>query len=96
MRTKCIDSEPHTKAATGDATEPDVDQRAVEAVIMMMLLSSTHEGPWTRAELERELSAPALDVQDALAALQGSGLLHMQGELVTASRAAQRMDQLEL
>jgi hypothetical protein len=96
MRTKGIDSEPHTKAATGGATEPHLEQPVVEAAILTLLLSGDHEGPWTRAELELELSASSLNVGDALAALHGSGLLHLHGELVIASRAAQRMDQLEL
>ena len=57
--------------------------------------SGGHEGPWTRAELELEVSATPLDVQDALAALHGSGLVHLQGELVIASQPALRMDELK-
>jgi hypothetical protein len=51
--------------------------------------------PRTRAELELEVNATPLDVQDALAALHGSGLVHLHGELVIASRAARRMDELK-
>lgn len=84
---------------TGSAREPsdrEIRQPVTEAAIMTLLLSGCHEGPWTRAELELELSAPPLNAQDALRALQGSGLVHVQGELVIASMAAQRMDELEL
>ena len=42
------------------------------------------------------MSAPPLDVQDALAGLHGSGLVHLQGELVIPTRAARRMDELDL
>ena len=91
MRSQRIDSRPLT---TTEAT--DSDQPVTEAAIMVLLLSGGHRGPWTRSELEMEVGATALDAQDALAALQGSGLLHLQDELVMASRAAQRMDELEL
>jgi len=91
-----IDSEPCSEAATDDAGQPHIDHPVVEAALMGLLLSGGHEGPWTRAELELEVSATPLDVGDALAALHGSGLVHVQGELVIASRAARRMDELEL
>lgn len=71
-------------------------QPQAEQAIMMLLLSDEHQGPWTRSEIELELSATPLDVSDALADLHGSGLLHLQGELVIASRAARRMDELEI
>jgi hypothetical protein len=96
MQRQRIDSESDTAPPARDTSERDCDQRWVESAIMLLLLSGGHEGPWTDAELERELSASPLQVQDALAALNGSGLVHLQDELVIVSRAAQRMDQLDL
>jgi hypothetical protein len=96
MQGQRIDSESDTATPTRDTSEQDCDQQSVESAVMLLLLSGSHHGPWTDAELERELSASPLQVQDALAALNGSGLVHLQDELVIVSRAAQRMDQLDL
>jgi hypothetical protein len=96
MQGQRIDSEPDTATLAQDPGEQDCDQQWVESAVMLLLLSGGHEGPWTDTELERELSASPLQVQDALAALNGSGLLHLQDGLVIASRAAQRMDRLDL
>jgi hypothetical protein len=76
--------------------DPTTVQRMAEQAIMMLLLSGGHAGIWTRSEIELEVSASPLDISDALAELHGSGLLHLQGELVIASRAARRMDELEM
>jgi hypothetical protein len=96
MRTQRIDSKSDTATPTRDTSGQDCDQQWVESAVMLLLLSGGHDGPWTDTELERELSASPLQVQDALAALSGSGLVHLQDELVIVSRAAQRMDQLSL
>lgn len=96
MQGQRIDSEPDTATLAQDISERNCDQRWVESAVMLLLLSGGYDGPWTDTELERELSASSLQVQDALAALSGSGLVHLQDELVIASRAARRMDQLEL
>jgi hypothetical protein len=96
MQRQRIDSESDTATLAQDTSEPDCDQGWVESAAMLLLLSGGHDGPWTDTELERELSASPLQVQDALAALNGSGLVHLQDELVIVSRAAQRMDQLDL
>jgi hypothetical protein len=63
---------------------------------MMVLLSGEHE-PWTEAELEREIAGTRGDpvvVADAIRELHGAGLLNITGELVTPTRAAQKMDEL--
>jgi hypothetical protein len=39
---------------------------------------------------------PALEVKDALRELHGAGLVHLHAELVLVTRAAQRIDQLNL
>ena len=98
MPTQGIDTDPKSLRTAGarDANDHEIVQPVTEAAIMTLLLSSGHEGPWTRTELELEVSAFPLNVQDVLAALRGSGLLHLEGELVIASRAARRMDELEL
>lgn len=96
MHRERIDSESNTATLTPDPSEQDHDQQWVESAVMLLLLSGGHDGPWTDTELERELSASPLQVQDALAGLNGSGLVHLQDELVIVSRAAQRMDQLDL
>ncbi len=71
------------------------EQDQIEQAVMGLLLSDKHAGPWTRGEVERELGYE-FGVYDALVALHGSGLLHLEGQLVIASRAAQRMDELEV
>jgi hypothetical protein len=74
----------------------DQDRPVTEASLMSLLLSGGHAGIWTRAEIELEVSASPINVQDALMALQASGLVHLHDELVIPTRAAQRMDDLEL
>jgi hypothetical protein len=96
MHRERIDSESNTATLIPDPSEQDHDQQWVESAVMLLLLSGGHDGPWTDTELQRELSASPLQVQDALAGLNGSGLVHLQDELVIVSRAAQRMDQLDL
>jgi hypothetical protein len=91
MHREGIDS-PHAHGATTDRP----DYHVAEAAVMGLLLSGGHAGIWTRAEIELEVSASPLDVQDALVALQASGLVHLHDELVMPTRAAQRMDDLEL
>jgi hypothetical protein len=96
MHRQRIDSEPDTATRAQDTSERDRDQQEVESAVMLLLLSGGHEAPWTDTELERELSASPLQVQDALTALNGAGLVHLQNELVIVSRAARRMDRLSL
>ncbi|HEX3433819.1 MAG TPA: hypothetical protein VHT25_07130 [Solirubrobacteraceae bacterium] len=64
----------------------------------MVLLTGDHE-PWSRAELQRELSGTTgdpVDPSDAINALYASGLIHVSGDLVFPSRAACLMDELRL
>lgn len=67
--------------------------RAEEGV-MALLLDDEHPGPWTRPEVERELGHDTFHMADALVSLCRAGLIHMEGQLVFASRAARRMDAL--
>lgn len=69
-----------------------------EAGEVQVLLAGDHE-PWSRAELQRELSGSTgdpVDPSDAINALYASGLVHVAGDLVFPSRAACLMDELQL
>jgi hypothetical protein len=69
-----------------------------EEAVMMVLLEDCRD-PWTRAELRRMICSRVCsehDVSDAIGHLHGSGLVNVTGELVTVSRAARRMDELEI
>jgi hypothetical protein len=57
--------------------------------------SWTPSGPWSVAEVERELGEHIATV-DAVASLQAAGLVHRCGEFVFATRAALCMDRLSL
>jgi hypothetical protein len=89
MPSQRIDSSPDTSATCAD--EP-----VAEAAIMGLLLSSKDHGLWSREELVRTLSAPRLDVVDALTGLVASELVHELGEFILASRAARAFDRLDL
>jgi hypothetical protein len=68
----------------------------VERIVMFALLSGDRH-PYSRAELERELSGSkekAIDVEDAIENLYAAGLLNVAGDLVTPSRAARHFDAL--
>ncbi len=94
MQTQNIDS---SRRPCKDEPSDDHDQGRTEAAIIALLLSDRHHGLWSREELIRELSASRLEATDALAGLAGAGLIHELGtDFVVASRAAQRMDELEL
>ena len=77
-----------------DPLEPPTD---VKRAVMMELLASEHS-LWTRAELERAVAGPRgnpAHVEDAIAHLYDTGLVHVFAEeLVTPSRAARQMDLL--
>lgn len=78
-----------------DSTPVRDEQSIIESGLMTLLLSPMHPGPWTRTEVQREMGE-RFGVTDALAALNGAGLIHIEGELVLASRTARRMDELDL
>jgi hypothetical protein len=67
-----------------------------QAAILSLLLDMESGCIWAVEELVRELSASRLDVLDALAGLEGAGLVHRSGDFVFASRAASRFDRLDL
>jgi hypothetical protein len=68
----------------------------VERIVMFALLSGDRH-PYSRVELERELSGSeekAIDVEDAIGNLHAVGLLNVAGEMVVPSRAARYFDAL--
>lgn len=84
------------KSTRSDDLDVSRGNDTTASAILAVLLASDYHGPWTRAEIERELSGSAIEVQDALAELRGAGLIHVHDELVFSSRAARRMDELEV
>jgi DNA-binding HxlR family transcriptional regulator len=69
----------------------------VERAIVLQVLREDHEECWARAELEQEIPDFERAVLDeALAELEQDGVLCREGLAVWASRAARRLDALEL
>jgi hypothetical protein len=66
---------------------------ATEQAIVLMLMAEESTGVWWRPDVEQEIG-DVDDVSDALANLQRCGVVHMQGEMVSVSRAALRTSQL--
>jgi DNA-binding HxlR family transcriptional regulator len=69
----------------------------VERAIVLQILRDDHGERWAYVELAREIPDfdPAL-LEEALAELKRDGVLHREEGSVWASRAAQRLDELEL
>lgn len=69
----------------------------VERAILMQTLRDDHQERWARAELAREISdfEPAV-LGEALAHLERDGVLQREESAVWATRAARRLDELEL
>jgi hypothetical protein len=75
--------------------EPELDRLGndTEFVVLALLLEPDSPGPWTDAELAREVGCE-LGAADAVVRLHAAGLVHRSGELVFASRSASRFGQL--
>jgi DNA-binding HxlR family transcriptional regulator len=73
------------------------DLWVVERAIVLQILRDDHEERWARAELAQEIPdfEPAA-LEEALTELERDGVLHCEGSSVWASRAARRLDGLEL
>jgi hypothetical protein len=66
-----------------------------ERVALLLLFESEHA--WTRAELEREIAGTRGKpghVGSAIESLYAAGLVHLSGELVTPTRPAWHMEEL--
>jgi hypothetical protein len=70
-------------------------RRNVEAAVIDALVGE--HGPWSLSELEREVGGMhpnPTETIDAIAHLYAGGLLHIQNDLITPTRAARRMHEL--
>ena len=73
------------------------DSWMAERAIVLQILRDDHEERWARTELAREIPDFETAVLDeALACLERDGVLHREERSVWASRAARRLDELEL
>lgn len=75
-------------------TPANEEDRARRGVLWLLLAPDTQE-MWSVAEVERELGG-GLATADALASLEGAGLVHRCGDFVFAARAARYMDHLSV
>jgi hypothetical protein len=75
----------------------DRDAWRAERAIVLQLLRDDREERWSRVELVHELRdcEPAM-LQRALTRLECDGVLHVDRSCAWASRAARRLDELEL
>jgi hypothetical protein len=67
--------------------------------IVMMVLLCSDPGPWSRADLHREIQGSRgepIDLDEAIDALYGAGLIQVCNDLVIPTRAARVMDELGL
>jgi hypothetical protein len=74
---------------------PEEQDEMAQKGVLVLLLGSDSQRPWSVAELERE-RGEQLGTVDAIASLQAAGLVHRCGEFVFASRAAICMDRISL
>jgi hypothetical protein len=71
--------------------------RCVERAVVLQVLRDDHEWRWSRAELESKLADIEWDVLDmAVARLAATGVVHEENDVVWASEAVRRLDELEL
>jgi hypothetical protein len=76
---------------------PSDRERRLQRAIVVQTLSENRGQGWPRARLEIEIGeADVLRVADALAYLEGEGVLDLDGETVRASDATLCLDELEL
>jgi DNA-binding HxlR family transcriptional regulator len=66
-----------------------------ERTILGLMLYSEHPGPWSTAELQREVGDP-IAVGDALSRLHGAGLIHRHEQFSFPTRATTQAQQLEI
>lgn len=71
------------------------DSRVIEAGIYDRLVTPDQQRPLAVRELVLEIG-DQIEVEDALAQLHGSGLVHRCGEFVWATRAALAADAIEM
>jgi predicted transcriptional regulator len=75
---------------------PAETQVITESTVMTLLLIHDDQRPWSTDELIREIGRPN-DVHNAIASLHGVGLIHRTSDgFVFATRAATRLDNLDM
>jgi hypothetical protein len=70
----------------------------IQRLVMIVILTEDHS-PWSRSEIQCQIASARVNpgaVIDAIGDLRAAGLLHVSGELVTATRPARYMDELDL
>ncbi len=82
---------------TGERQQRSWDLSMVERATVLQILRDDHAERWARAELAQEFPdfEPGV-LEEALVRLSREGVLHREGSTVWASRAARRLDKLEL
>ncbi|HEV2974057.1 MAG TPA: hypothetical protein VGX69_03560 [Solirubrobacteraceae bacterium] len=74
----------------------EADRRA-QRVVVLQLLRDDHEDSWARSELDAELGGiEAQAIACALESLQEAGVVELEGDSLSASRAAWRLQELLL
>jgi len=72
-------------------------ERRTQRAVALQLLRDDHEALWARSELDAELGdTGAQAIGCALASLQEAGVIELEGDSLSASRAAWRLDELAL
>jgi hypothetical protein len=62
---------------------PAEEDRRIDHAIILFLLDSKIQRPWSRDEIEREIGE---DVRDSIARLHGAGLIHRHGDFMWATQ----------
>jgi hypothetical protein len=75
---------------------PAVDGSRLERAIVLQLLRDDCDPKWSREALRAELGSDVDSLDEALRVLCGEGVLCLAEEQVWVSRAARRLDELEL
>lgn len=70
-----------------------IDEHEIDQAVLDLLVHQHRTGPWATEELARELG-DAIAVEDALARLYGSGLIHRLHEFAFPTRATLRAIEL--
>jgi hypothetical protein len=68
----------------------------LERAIILQLLRDDRDANWSRERLLMELGGEISPLEDALARLQDDGVVSISDELLAASPAARRLDELGL